>query len=84
MNGSTVTLTGPIGAKYLAATPAQKKGLGAPLDGSHNAGTRDSGLVYQQFKGGVITSRTGSGPAYITWGRIRTRGTSSAIPPVSR
>lgn len=72
-DGSDVTLTGPIAAKYTAATQAQRTALGVVLTGDHNAGTRDSGVIFQQFKGGVITARNGAAgtPAYITWGRIR-------------
>lgn len=68
-----VTLTGPIAAKYSSATEDQKKALGKPLTGDRNAGTRDSGLVFQQFQGGVITAKNGdaSTPAYITLGKIR-------------
>lgn len=71
--GRDVTLTGPIAAKYKSATEAQKKDLGKPLDGDRNAGTRDSGVVYQQFEGGAITAKNGDAgtPAYITWGKIR-------------
>ncbi len=68
-----VTLTGPIAAKYSTATDKQKQALGKPLTGDHNAGTRDSGVVFQQFQGGVIVAKndeTGT-PAYITWGKIR-------------
>lgn len=72
-DGSDVTLTGPIAAKYAAATQAQRTALGVVLTGDHNAGTRDSGVIFQQFKGGVITARNAAAgtPAYITWGRIR-------------
>ncbi|OBG29861.1 LGFP repeat-containing protein [Mycobacterium sp. E3198] len=68
-----VTLTGPIAGKYLSATEAQKNALGKPLTGDRNAGTRASGLVFQQFQGGVITARNGEAdtPAYITLGKIR-------------
>lgn len=68
-----VTLTGPIAAKYSSATEDQKKALGKPLTGDRNAGTRDSGLVFQQFQGGVITAKNGDAgtPAYITLGKIR-------------
>lgn len=68
-----VTLTGPIAAKYSSATEDQKKALGKPLTGDRNAGTRESGLVFQQFQGGVITARNGDAgtPAYITTGKIR-------------
>lgn len=68
-----VTLTGPIAAKYSSATEDQKKALGKPLTGDRNAGTRDSGLVFQQFQGGVITARNDAAgtPAYITLGKIR-------------
>ncbi|OKH83186.1 hypothetical protein EB75_10635 [Mycobacterium sp. ST-F2] len=68
-----VTLTGPIAAKYASATDKQKAALGKPLTGDHNAGTRDSGVVFQQFQGGAIVAKnnqTGT-PAYIVWGKIR-------------
>ncbi len=52
-----VTLTGPIAAKYSSATEDQKQALGKPLTGDHNAGTRDSGVVFQQFQGGVIVAK---------------------------
>ncbi|GAB11015.1 hypothetical protein GOARA_064_00170 [Gordonia araii NBRC 100433] len=72
-DGSMVTLTGPIAAKYSTATAAQKKSLGVPLTGDRNAGERDSGVVYQQFRGGVITAKNDDPgtPAFITWGKIR-------------
>ncbi|KXO90521.1 LGFP repeat-containing protein [Tsukamurella pseudospumae] len=72
-DGSEVKLTGPIAVKYASATEAQRKGLGPVLMGSHNAGTRDSGVIFQQFKGGVITAKNADAgtPAYITWGKIR-------------
>ncbi|MBV8785795.1 MAG: hypothetical protein JOZ00_03815 [Mycobacterium sp.] len=68
-----VTLTGPIAAKYSSATDSQKQALGKPLTGDRNAGTRDSGLVFQQFQGGVITAKNNEvgTPAYITTGKIR-------------
>ncbi|WP_292989185.1 hypothetical protein [Mycobacterium sp.] len=68
-----VTLTGPIAAKYSSATENQKDALGKPLTGDRNAGTRESGLVFQQFQGGVITAKDDKAgtPAYITTGRIR-------------
>ena len=68
-----VTLTGPIAAKYSSATDDQKQALGKPLTGDRNAGTRDSGLVFQQFQGGVITAKNNEvgTPAYITTGKIR-------------
>ncbi|WP_118915265.1 LGFP repeat-containing protein [Mycobacterium shigaense] len=68
-----VTLTGPIAAKYSSATEDQKKALGKPLTGDRNAGTRQSGLVFQQFQGGVITAKNDQAgtPAYITVGKIR-------------
>jgi LGFP repeat len=71
--GVEVTLTGPIAAKYSTATEEQKKALGKPLTGDRNAGTRESGLVFQQFQGGVITARNDQAgtPAYITLGKIR-------------
>src|ERR1700760_2431697 len=68
-----VTLTGPIAAKYSSATESQKQALGKPLTGDRNAGTRESGLVFQQFQGGVITAKNAQAgtPAYITLGKIR-------------
>src|ERR1700749_3909851 len=68
-----VTLTGSIAAKYSSATESQKQALGKPLTGDRNAGTRESGLVFQQFQGGVITAKNAeaSTPAYITLGKIR-------------
>jgi LGFP repeat len=68
-----VTLTGPIAAKYSSATEKQKDALGKPLTGDHNAGTRESGVVFQQFQGGVIIAKNDEAgtPAYITWGKIR-------------
>jgi uncharacterized protein with LGFP repeats len=68
-----VTLTGPIAAKYSSATASQRKALGKPLTGDHNAGARESGLVFQQFQGGVITAKNDEAgtPAYITLGKIR-------------
>jgi uncharacterized protein with LGFP repeats len=68
-----VTLTGPIAAKYSSATEDQKTALGKPLTGDRNAGTRGSGVVFQQFEGGVITAKNGEAgtPAFITLGKIR-------------
>ncbi len=68
-----VTLTGPIAAKYSSATESQREALGKPLTGDRNAGTRESGLVFQQFEGGVITAKNDDAgtPAYITLGKIR-------------
>lgn len=68
-----VTLTGPIAAKYSSATENQKQALGKPLTGDRNAGKRDSGVVFQQFQGGVITAKNGEAgtPAYITLGKTR-------------
>jgi hypothetical protein len=68
-----VTLTGPIAAKYSSATEDQKNALGKPLTGDRNAGTRESGVVFQQFQGGVITAKNDetATPAYITLGKIR-------------
>ena len=76
-----VTLTGPIAAKYSSATQSQREALGKPLTGDRNAGTRESGVVFQQFQGGVITARGDAAgmPAYITWGKIRRPGMSRAI-----
>lgn len=68
-----VTLTGPIAAKYSSATEQQKAALGKPLTGDRNAGTRDSGVIFQQFQGGAITAKNGDAgtPAYIITGKIR-------------
>lgn len=68
-----VTLTGPIAVKYASATEEQKQALGKPLTGDRNAGARESGVLFQQFQGGVITAENGEAgtPAYITWGKIR-------------
>jgi hypothetical protein len=68
-----VTLTGPIAAKYSSATVSQREALGKPLTGDHNAGTRESGVVSQQFQGGVITAKNDAAgtPACITLGKIR-------------
>lgn len=72
-NNVEVTLSGPIAAKYSSATENQREALGKPLTGDHNAGARDSGLVFQQFQGGVITAKNDEAgtPAYITLGKIR-------------
>ncbi|ACY21765.1 hypothetical protein Gbro_2524 [Gordonia bronchialis DSM 43247] len=72
-DGSTVRLTGPIAAKYAAATEKQKTDLGKPLTGEGAAGTGANGVVFQQFDGGVITAKNADDatPAYITWGKIR-------------
>ncbi|MFT3900060.1 MAG: hypothetical protein QM728_07455 [Gordonia sp. (in: high G+C Gram-positive bacteria)] len=70
-DGTPVILTGPIAAKYSAATAAQKQDLGRPLTGDHNSGKRANGTQFQQFTGGVITARDAGAPAYITWGLIR-------------
>ncbi|MBU9765131.1 hypothetical protein FR943_14925 [Mycobacterium sp. TNTM28] len=68
-----VTLTGPIAAKYSSATEEQKQALGKPLTGDRNAGTRDSGVVFQQFQGGAIVAKNDEAgtPAFITGGKIR-------------
>jgi hypothetical protein len=68
-----VTLTGPIAAKYSSATENQREALGKPLTGDRNAGTRESGLIFQQFQNGVITAKNNDAgtPAYITLGKIR-------------
>lgn len=72
-DGKEITLTGPIAAKYKAATEAQRTDLGAALTGDRNSGTRESGVVFQQFKGGVIVAKNDDAgtPAFITWGVIR-------------
>lgn len=68
-----VTLTGPIAAKYSSATDDQKQALGKPLTGDRNAGTRESGVVFQQFQGGAITAKNDQAgtTAYIILGKIR-------------
>jgi hypothetical protein len=72
-SGIEVTLTGPIAAKYSSATESQKQALGKPLTGDRNAGTRESGAVFQQFQGGAITAKNNQAgtPAYIIVGKIR-------------
>ncbi|OZC30611.1 LGFP repeat-containing protein [Gordonia polyisoprenivorans] len=72
-DGTTVTLTGPIAAKYEAATAKQKTDLGKPKTGAEASGTGANGVVFQQFDGGVITAKNAEAgtPAYITWGKIR-------------
>ncbi|QKT07313.1 hypothetical protein HUN08_09030 [Gordonia sp. X0973] len=71
--GMEVTLSGPLAAKYASATEAQKKDLGMPLTGDHNGEKRESGVVFQQFQGGVIIAKNDDPgtPAYIVWGKIR-------------
>ncbi|MGF2947570.1 LGFP repeat-containing protein [Mycobacterium sp. Lab-001] len=68
-----VTLTGPIAAKYSSATADQRAALGKPLTGDRNAGTRQNGVVFQQFQRGVITAKNDEAgtPAYIVLGKIR-------------
>ena len=69
-----VTLTGPIAAKYKSAAAAQKSALGKPSTGDHNAGTRESGAVFQQFQGGVIIAKNdkaGTTAYVMTSGKIR-------------
>jgi len=78
-----VTLTGPLAAKYSSATDAQKEALGKPLTGDHNAGTRESGVVFQQFQGGVIIAKNNAPgtPAYIvTSGKIRDAWNTERAP----
>lgn len=72
-SGIDVTLTGPIAAKYSSATEDQRQALGKPLTGDRNAGKRESGLVFQQFQGGVITAKNdeAGAPAFITTGKLR-------------
>lgn len=68
-----VTLTGPIAAKYSSATEDQKQALGKALTGDRNAGTRESGAVFQQFQGGAIIAKNNQAgtPAYIVVAKIR-------------
>ena len=78
-----VTLTGPIAVKYASATEAQLAALGKPLTGDHNAGTRENGVVYQQFRGGVIIARNSdpATPGYIvTSGKIRDAWNTERAP----
>ncbi|MBD1322163.1 LGFP repeat-containing protein [Gordonia hankookensis] len=72
-DGTKVTLSGPIAAKYQTATEKQKTDLGAPKTGADASGTGDNGVVFQQFDGGVITAKNADAgtPAYVTWGKIR-------------
>ncbi|MDL9935968.1 hypothetical protein QSJ18_04345 [Gordonia sp. ABSL1-1] len=72
-DGTKVTLTGPIAAKYATATEKQKTDLGKPLTGPDASGTGTNGVVFQQFDGGVITAKNADAgtPAYVTWGKIR-------------
>ncbi len=81
----SVTLTGPLAIKYASATQAQREALGRPLTGDHNAGTRESGVVYQQFRGGVIIAKNSDPPgtpAYIvTSGKIRDAWNTERAPP---
>ena len=78
-----VTLSGPLAVKYATATAAQKSSLGKPLTGDRNAGTRESGAVFQQFEGGVIIAKnnTPGTPAYIiTSGKIRDAWNTERAP----
>ncbi|MFC9978856.1 LGFP repeat-containing protein [Gordonia sp. NPDC127522] len=78
-----VTLTGPIAVKYASATEAQRAALGKPLTGDHNAGTRESGVVYQQFRGGVTIAKNSdpATPGYIvTSGKIRDAWNTERAP----
>ncbi|ADG76961.1 LGFP repeat OS=Tsukamurella paurometabola (strain ATCC 8368 / DSM / CCUG 35730 / CIP 100753/ JCM 10117 / KCTC 9821 / NBRC 16120 / NCIMB 702349 / NCTC 13040)OX=521096 GN=Tpau_0316 PE=4 SV=1 [Tsukamurella paurometabola] len=72
-DGKEITLIGPVAAKYNAATPEQRADLGAALTGERSSGKRDNGVVFQQFKGGVIVAKNNNAdtPAFITWGKIR-------------
>ncbi len=69
-DGTKVALTGALAEKFKTATEKQQTDLGKPLTGPDAAGTSESGVMFQQFDGGVITAKPGS-PAYITWGKIR-------------
>ncbi|MGC4932191.1 LGFP repeat-containing protein [Gordonia sp. DT30] len=78
-----VTLSGPIAVKYASATRAQKDALAKPLSGDRNAGTRESGVVFQQFQGGVIVAKNDAPgtPAYIiTSGKIRDAWNTERAP----
>jgi uncharacterized protein with LGFP repeats len=69
--------------KYASATEAQRATLGKPLTGDHNAGTRENGVVYQQFRGGVIIAKNEAPatPGYIvTSGRIRDAWNTERAP----
>ncbi|GAB07480.1 hypothetical protein GII30_00785 [Gordonia amarae] len=68
-DGTEVSLTGAIAGKYNAATDKQKTDLGKPLTGADASGTSENGMTFQQFDGGVISSKGDT--AYITWGKIR-------------
>ncbi|AZG44575.1 hypothetical protein D7316_01161 [Gordonia insulae] len=81
--GVEVTLSGPIAVKYGSATTAQKGALGKPLTGDRNAGTRESGVVFQQFQRGVIIAKNDDPgtPAYIvTSGKIRDAWNTERAP----
>ncbi|MYR05488.1 hypothetical protein GTV32_03790 [Gordonia sp. SID5947] len=78
-----VTLHGPIAVKYAKATNVQKDALGKPLTGDHNAGTRESGVVFQQFEGGVIIAKnddSGTSAYIITSGKIRDAWNTERAP----
>ena len=68
-DGTEVSLTGAIAAKYNSATDKQKTDLGKPLTGADASGTSEGGMTFQQFDGGVISSKGDT--AYITWGKSR-------------
>lgn len=69
-NGQVV-LTGAIAAKYTSLDEASKNALGAPLTGEDESGTSESGVHFQQFDGGVISTSVDGATAYVTWGEIR-------------
>ena len=50
-DGTEVSLTGAIAAKYNSATDKQKTDLGKPLTGADASGTSEGGMTFQQFDG---------------------------------
>lgn len=83
-SGVEVTLTGPIAVKYSSATKEQREALGKPLTGDRNAGKRESGVVFQQFQGGVSPPRTTrpERPHISPWARSGRPGISHAARTV--
>lgn len=98
MRGVKVHLGVLSARKYPAATAAQKKNLGKPLDSDHNAGKRDNGALFKQFKGGSSrrTAMSTRRPAVkstrfehgkITYntktGKVTVRVNGTVVPPSS-
>lgn len=83
-NGTSVDVPSPeVGliATTSSAAPAQpaevkligERDVEVTLTGDHNAGTRESGAVFQQFQGGAIIAKNNQAgtPAFIVVGKIR-------------